>query len=323
MPNIRSPLNSNETSSEEQRLPTVILVHPACSGGSVIFRVLLETFNLMGLNEIGPSQTPSRKVFLPYDPEMQMLQSGAIDRNDFEKLLVERTVNCLQFAATHGRSVLLREHTQSVFFSENTERLPESCSWFLDRLPLSHMSNYKTIATVRDPIDVWLGLSRSFPWAARYSFSEFCCKYLTFVKRVVLGAERNPHEVLIVRYEDFVADVAGEIEKVAQFIGVQNATPRCSLVGDTIGSGNSGRMSSDLATRPRRAYGMGIVREAERSSEYRELLEILQYDHISSRRSALNDSKLFANTLWRNTFRIMARCLVPFVKLHDVANRHG
>lgn len=260
----------------------VVLCHAACSGGSLIFRILVTTLDYCGLNEIGVSAPTSRREFNPWDPERQLLLQGLLDPLKFSDVLYDRVENCREMAWREGRRLLLREHTHSFHFDLLDERLtPTGGSWFADQARKRGPTSPPLLVSVRDPIDSWLGFRHSFPAGSPRDFGEYCERYLGFLDRVERDRRAN-RPVFQFKYEDLLDDPQGVFDQVLKFIGESPRTIDLSTVGQVLGSGNSGRQSHRLAPRPRRPYSRKFAADALGTPAYLRLAERLGYPYINS-----------------------------------------
>ena len=60
----------------------VVLCHAACTGGSMIYRLLVSTFGFCGISEISHGRRTAFG-FSPVDPEAQLFSIGQIDHSGF------------------------------------------------------------------------------------------------------------------------------------------------------------------------------------------------------------------------------------------------
>lgn len=245
----------------------------------MIFRLLCAQFGLVGISEKGHKLTYGKNAFLPTDPEHALLIAGVIDLGTFGEIFIERVRNALSICDSKGFRALIREHTHSYFFQDQSLPVTEDYpSWIAGELYKKSGILSKCIMTVRDPIDSWMGLERSFPRMAPKNFDQYCTSYLNFLKSA--GDKVKHGEVLLVRYEDVIEDPQNEIKRIGAFIGelfTGELTSEWHLVAS---SGNSGRQSQEIKKRKRRAIDFRLFQDAKSSSSYRELISILDYPNI-------------------------------------------
>ena len=152
----------------------VVLVHAACTGGSLIYRLMVSNFGLFGLTEIGHGRRTAFG-FSPVDPEAQMFSLGQIDHDEFGKILSERLINADKIARHREQRLLVREHSHNYFFNpDNAEVVPAGPSWVADHLEPYFQSELPIVVTVRDPIDSWLGFRQNFNHLQPKRFEDYC-----------------------------------------------------------------------------------------------------------------------------------------------------
>lgn len=257
----------------------IILCHVACSGGSMIYRMLIASFGLVGISEISHRVPQGKLVFIPTDPEYALLEGGEILESEFENIFFDRVQHSNEICQKNNKPLLIREHIHSNFFFDSPDStIPNNPSWIADQYDKRLGKKIKCIVTVRDPIDSWLGLSANFYDSAPKDFQEYCAKYERFIRSFLKNYDQN--FMLLIKYEDIIDDQVEQLECIAEFIGVsfnRKATNDWSHIPST---GNSGRQSNTVQKRTRRPFGIQLIQAAETSESYGYLVEQLGYKHL-------------------------------------------
>lgn len=257
-----------------------ILCHPACSGGSLIFRMIISQFDLVGLSEMSHQHDLPPGTFMPTDPEYSLLLSGVITETEYAEIFMRRVVNSIEICQARDLQPLIREHTHSYFFSPTfAQNHPSNPSWIATEYEKKFAKRLKCIISTRDPVDSWLGLKAHFPSVAPINFDQYARYYLDFIDTLELNNE--PTKDLLIRYEDVILQAEEELRRIAKFLDIPFDGEVNSGWNNVISTGNSGRQSEKLELRPRRPFDIEFMREAENSDAYADLIEKLDYDHIS------------------------------------------
>ena len=256
-----------------------ILAHPACSGGSLIYRMLSSSFDMVGLSEKSDRFPYSNDAFLPTDPERDLLASGTISKEQYSDIFVDRIENAVLMCAQKNKHILIREHTHSYFFQADGETGEDyGPSWICNRIRVRHGQIPKCIISFRDPIDSWLGLISNFSNLAPDTFDNYCNMYLRFLLKS--KAAENKNKALILRYEDVVIDHTAVMQRVEDYLGIPHSENPSVDWQDIAVSGNSGRRSDSISIRARRPFSLRLVSEAAKSKSYSKILSILNYSHV-------------------------------------------
>lgn len=264
-------MNSSENLSRKE---PAIICHPACSGGTVIYRELLKRLGMWGVSEVSHACIPQPGEHVWLDPETQLFAQRKLSLAEFSKIFFDRIRSTERLAAQAEQRLLIREHSHRYFFNPLVDGIDlESVSWVVDQYRLNDDRFIKTLVSVRDPIDCWLGLRHSFPRERPRQFDAYCQRYLDFVK----AADRTT-DCLLFKYEDFVSSPDSTTDEISAFL---NLSPLPAPSATSVhASGNSGRSGEALSLRRRRAYTNQLVHQADRSRAYQELIERLDYPPI-------------------------------------------
>jgi len=161
----------------------IVLCHAACTGGSLIYRLMVLSFGFVGLSELSHKYNYSSTDFLPFDPEVQLYLQGIIDNKKISDIFFERIVRCNNMISELGKTMLIREHSHSYFFRE--QRIVDdiaSISWIAGQYRKIYKDSLQCLLSVRDPIDSWLGLRQNFPKERDMSLDKYCGNYLKLSK---------------------------------------------------------------------------------------------------------------------------------------------
>jgi len=251
----------------------IILCHAACTGGSLIYRLLVSAFGFVGISEISHARRPDPKEYLPLDPEAQLLSQGIISPAEFDIIFIQRIYNCDQIVRERGKTLLVREHSHRYFFDPQQDDIAvDSVSWINDAYRKERGESLCCLVSVRNPIDSWLGLRNSFPDESPLTFDQYCEKYLNFIDRI-----EQTERVHLFKYEAFVHDPRATLEEIGKRIGHTCSNFDLGKSAHVASSGNSGRQGAEITARPRRPFTMHLVRSAEASGHYRKLCDRLGY----------------------------------------------
>ena len=306
-------MNTNES------LLPIVLGHAACTGGSLIYRVLLSTFKLRGLNEIGVAPVINPNMYNPWDPEFQLLAQKAITASEFSNILFERIDACNHRVAQQRQRLLLREHTHSFYFNPiSAEVVPEGGSWWMDCYRQQRGIELKGLVSVRNPIDSWLGFRRNFPTQLPQNFDAYCTLYNEYLDKIDQQNQESPRFHMF-RYEDFIKEPQVVVDKIASHIGEQDTQADFSTVGKRLGSGNSGRLSNELKQRARRPFSMSFLQQTIKSEAYSRLCERLGYEKLETEVNFSTKVKASYFSLVRAVTSPVRRLDAPARKVKDMA----
>ncbi len=258
----------------------VILCHAACTGGSMIYRIVVSSFDLVGISEVSHRFPFNEGALIPTDPERALLADSVIDEAEYERIFFDRILYSNEVCQKKEKLLMIREHTHSYFFSDSSNTPTLSLpSWiaqqYLERLD----KQTKCIITARDPIDSWLGLCASFPELALKGFQNYCTAYSVFIKSALKNqCEQN---VLLIKYEDLIENQLEQLQRISKFIDVPFSGKISNDWSCISSTGNSGRQGDKIRKRKRRPFGLKLIRDAESSESYRYLVENLGYSHLS------------------------------------------
>jgi len=245
--------------------------HFACTGGTLIARLLATMPNVTLLSEIDPLSTiiqawPGFRLFAPLD----VLYRARTALRPVDAETAERVFNASVqelHAALHseGAFLVLRDHPHSHFCTEvDPNGRPTLREMLLKVAPV------RSVVTVRHPLDSFLSLgNNNWKHFAPFDLDEYSRRYLAFLDRY----EGMP----TYRYEDFVADLEPTLERICADLAVPYLANAEKVVGLVSLSGDSGRSSNKVGKRSRRSVPDDILAATRDSTAYAQLCERLGY----------------------------------------------
>lgn len=245
-----------------------ILSHQACTGGTIISRVMASAENIALLSEISPAGHPAGG-YQPLTPLVQMaaaypsLVPDVVLRRRF---VIWQLRQCLSLANASGCCLVLRDHA-------HVETM-ESPAITLDALA-RRIGRVLCVVTVRHPAASYLSLTKNFPDVAkRTDFATYCERYSAYLDRCS-GAP-------IFRYETFCVSpmtVAADILRALD-VALDRPLDKDGWKSVTL-SGNSGRAqkAGNIRPMPFHVDGVTMMEEAAATaSQYGPLCKRLGYD---------------------------------------------
>ena len=272
---------------------TVVLCHPACVGGSLIYRYLVSSLGMAGVSEVGVGQLPY-EAFRPLEPLYQWFLGGVIGRDDLESDFLDRVRRAREIVDRQGKPFLIREHSHGLFFPDEPDAKAEprnDPSWLAPRLEAEGLATVPRIFSYRHPLNSWLSLRSSFPIHAQGGFRRYCHQYLAMLDSVD-AAESAGRPIYRLSYEDFLAATGAQLERMGQFLNLPVKQADAESAAATFSTGNSGRAATNvISPQPARPAPPDLLDEAAGSGAYGELVQRLGYprmpDDISVERPSL------------------------------------
>lgn len=251
--------------------PIRIVHHFACTGGTLIARLLATMPNVTLLSEIDPLSTiiqawPGFRLFAPLD----VLYGARTALRPVDAETAERVFNASVqelHAALHseGAFLVLRDHPHSHFCTEvDPNGRPTLREMLLKVAPV------RSVVTVRHPLDSFLSLgNNNWKHFTHFSLDEYSRRYLLFLDRYA--------DMPTYRYEDFVMDLEPTLERICADLAVPYFSGAEQMIGVVSLSGDSGRSSNKVGRRARRSVPDEILAETGKSKAYARLCERLGY----------------------------------------------
>jgi hypothetical protein len=256
---------------KDSQQPVRIIHHWACSGGTVISRLIASLPKLVFFSEIHPyaflRYSDPATAYAPTDLIRHL--SGLSGRRDislcaraFEGsiLAIHRELD------RRGEKLVLRSHSHIDFFlGAVCASTPAISSLLVKHLPLLEL------LSVRHPLDSWLSLENN-NWAHHFRFScfdEYC-------RRCLLMLDACPN-IPIVKYEEFCLDPGAKLAVICAHLCL-DYDPNVFYSPASIHlTGGSGRTGEQIAPRARREVSDELAEQLSQSMFYGELCERLGY----------------------------------------------
>ena len=270
-----SPLERLEniltSTGEGSREPIRIIQHFSCSGGSLFAKCIAAMPNTILLSEIHPLSTQlflgnQMPKFCPTDV-ISLARIGKVPTIDqmCEKVFRAEIQAVLEHLQSHGKRLVLREHTHSSYLLDSKPVNPRSVEKILG--PGTHCLS---VVTVRHPVDSFLSL-RHLGWIhfRPKTFKEYCKRYLSFLK----VNESHP----VFRYEDLVDNPGAVTQEICDVFEIpfnKEFEDYLDLIKVT---GDSGRSSSKIGKRNRRPANASFLSSLKKNKCYIQLCDVLGY----------------------------------------------
>lgn len=248
--------------------PLRTIHHFACTGGTLLSKVLAAMPNTVLLSEIDPISPMVRdEKFAPSDLILHLRRSvRKVDDDIIIAAFVAAVLAAKQGLQEQGRNLVLRDHAHSQFCHQNADftKRPTLYEMLQDHVAI------KSMVTVRHPLDSFLSLREnnwvSFTPPTLESYSE---RYIAFLDR---------HAGLpIIYYEDFVDNPEAVSKHMCILLDLRYSLFGTELHSEIELSGDSGRKDGPIAPRPRRPVPEDVEVERSDSGCYGSLCRRLGY----------------------------------------------
>lgn len=254
----------------QQPEPVRTVHHFACTGGTLICKCIAAMPNVQLLSEVDPLSTgqfnPGKPRFAPTDMVTLMRQSS---RGVDPSLLVElfrSELRVVHAEATRlGQRLVLRDHAHSHFCSGPAiaER-PNFRALVAEGLPL------RSVVTVRHPLDSFASLTdKQWVQFTPGDIDEYSRRYLEFMRQYA--------DLPVLRYEEFVADPDGAMQRLCRWLDLPYSPDFADLYSVFKLTGDSGRKGDVISPRASRAVARQLQEQALASSRYLRLVSELGY----------------------------------------------
>lgn len=248
-----------------------ILSHQACTGGTIISRVVASAPDVVLLSEISPAGPLQPVRFDPLVPLTQFaelypdLAPEAYLRGDFFAGQMRAILAACEAA---GKALVVREHAHSeAFFRHDGRRHTFAAT-------AAALGDTVTVVTVRHPAASFLSLCRAFPDAFDVDFATYCARTLAW-----LDAAAPAH---VETYEAFCEAPFAAAGRMFRAWGMAaTEIPDRQKWLDIVRTGDSGRLGRARKIRPAPLEGVdtAALTDAIRGiGAYRTLCERLGYD---------------------------------------------
>ena len=252
------------------REPVRLIHHFACTGGTLIAKCLASMPNTQLLSEVEPhSPIPQqrRSKFAPTDIIGLLRNSSRGSDSELESRLFLVALDALYEDCTaRGLRLLLRDHAHSSYCTGPTVGTTPK----LRQLLIGH-HGLKSVVTVRHPLDSWLSLKcNGWVHFEPASLDEYVARYQHFLDDYA--------DVTVFRYEDVVSDPDQQLRSICTALDLPYIDSYRETFSAHRFSGDSGRSSEVIGSRPRRPVSDEVARETKASTAYRGLCERLGYE---------------------------------------------
>lgn len=255
---------------QPRKEPIRLIHHFACTGGTLIAKCIASMPNTQLLSEVEPHSTiqqQRRSKFAPTDLIGLVRNSSRGSESELEsKLFLVALETLYEDCTRKGLRLILRDHAHSSYCTGPAI----SAAPHLRRL-LNDRHALQSIVTVRNPLDSWLSLNKN-GWVHFQpgSLDEYAARYHRFLD--------DHADLPTFRYEDFVSNPDQQLQEMCTALDLPYTKDYKMLFAVHQFSGDSGRSSDVIGSRPRREVPSTIAEEAVASTAYRGLCRRLAYD---------------------------------------------
>ncbi|WP_071675498.1 sulfotransferase [Nioella nitratireducens] len=246
--------------------------HLACTGGTLMSKCIAALPNVVLLSEIDPlsrmvnAKPGEQPRFAPTDLINALNHANRkIDDGVIRDAFRASVDSILTGLSRRGLRMVLRDHSHSQFCTEaDAAARPTVHDMLTAAFPTL------SLVSVRHPLDSFLSLQKA-GWThfKPVTLAEYSRRATDFLDR---------HDgCRIVRYEDFVSDPQGQLERMCDYLALPYEAFAIDLIGAIRITGDSGRSSPAIGPRPRRPVPEEIEAE-RRSAAYERLCARLEYD---------------------------------------------
>lgn len=251
--------------------PVRLLHHFACTGGSLLSKLVALMPNTLLLSEIDPLSTLALNRNAPRFAPTDLIYGMRVALRPSDDAAVLK-VFLAGLEALHaetgmqGRRLVLRDHSHSHFCTRTEIHGRQTL-----REILSPRFDCLSLVTVRHPLDSFAALDRN-RWTHfdPFTLDEYAARYRAFLDRHA--------DCPVIRYEDLVAAPDTTLAQICDTLRLPFAPEATDLLSVVAVSGDSGRSGSDIRPRPRRPMPDWILQQARTSRQYGALCEGLGYD---------------------------------------------
>lgn len=253
--------------------PVRLIHHMACTGGSLISKLLGVMPNTVLLSEIDPlSRIPlpkpeSNPRFTPYD----LIYGLRVAVRDADDALVSSVFKAALARAhddlkSRGQHLCIRVHSHSQYCTQIAPHSrPTVQALIAAAVPTL------SVVTVRHPVDSYLSMHQ-LKWLhfEPSNADEYAKRYTVFL---------DDHATMpLLRYEDLVADPEGQLKKLCNLLHLPYMEGAANFISAVSISGDSGRRGEKIEARPRRIISDELREELHASKSMKVLCKRLGYE---------------------------------------------
>lgn len=251
--------------------PIRTLHHFACTGGTLISKLIATMPNTVVLSEIDPlSKLMIGDARNPFFAPTDLIYGARVALRAIDGRVAARMFQAsLGVLHEHlretGQHLVLRDHSHSHFC---TDTLPETRPTLLSMV--QNVAPVRSVVTVRHPLDSFLSLDRN-GWRhfSPFTLDEYARRYRMFL-------DCHPG-VTIIRYEDLVVDPDVQLEQMCNALDLPFRPGSEAMLSIIAMSGDSGRKSSTIGPRGRQEVSAEMQVQMRESSGYAQLCADLGY----------------------------------------------
>jgi hypothetical protein len=259
--------------SPPARQPLRTIHHFACTGGTLISRILAALPNTVVLSEVDPLSTlmlrkDMKPLFAPTDLVLALRYSlRRVEDSTLVSTFLAGLAAAKDGVEARGHHLVLRDHAHSHFCLAEVD--PRSRPTL--REMLSDRFEMRSVVTIRHPLDSFLSLiSNNWLRFEPATLEEYATRYLAFLAR---------HDgIPVLRYEDFIGDPDAMIRQLCGLLDLRHTPLAADLVDIIPMTGDSGRKGGQIARRPRRQVPQDIEGQRHQDGSYRQLCTRFGYD---------------------------------------------
>lgn len=221
--------------------------HLACTGGTLIAKVLASLPNTYVLSEVHPNSTlrQTHDLFAPSDLPWLANWAEVPDASDLSELLISEGLNTINnWVCERGGSLVIRDHSQSDFFKNDAGLSSQSS---VKGLTASISAEVRSVVTVRNPVDSYSSLLKN-GWVTFEpgTFENYCLRYHHFLDEF--------ESLRVVRYEDFVDDPSAGLRTLCDELELPFSDFATDIFSLQAMSGDSGRSGNVISIRNRQRH---------------------------------------------------------------------
>lgn len=255
----------------------ILISHMPCTGGTFYTHYISKLLSHKSF--IVPETNPfsvfsiNQKSITPFSINAASFKSGIYDFKTFKENYTKELIGLISsFEKSDYEVLIIRDHAWSEFNTENFDKKIPILPEILDK---NHI-NYIPILTLRDPIDSFLALKKSFPQIF-INLNQYSLIYKNFV-----DSWRNYHDrnLIELKTEDFVNDF-DKIEKLLfEKFKLSKENFRYNLIVEEqeLTSGASGRKESKPHIFKRRPYTLWAHFQFNKDMDFNNLRKSLNYN---------------------------------------------
>jgi hypothetical protein len=255
--------------------------HVAATGGSIMSQAISALTNSILISEINPKAgiAKTESMFNRTSLVEHCCRASGSDLDDIlkQEYFTTQLDICIKHARATGRTILLRDHSQSSF----NHGAPAPRSDFMDSIQKWKNSSPVTcktlpILSIRHPLDSFLS-ARKRGWHSRLSktgrLDQYCKNLLRFQDYFSTFSTT-------VRYEDLCRDYRGFLCNLAENLDITAHTPSAEEIQTITITGKSGRKSNDISPRTRNIAEIDadLHAQAMESNQYKETCQRYGYN---------------------------------------------